>query len=118
VGILLIIMWGFVYAPVYYEKWFGTPPAATQGRVILPSVETTFTVTAKKGEWTQTYQFPLTMKVECRTVNPQGRFAMKTQSGTYSFTPEKSDEVKHEVAEASFTALGDSPEEIRIRLYR
>src|SRR3989344_5574329 len=69
-------------------------------------------------EWTETYHFPPAMTVEWRALNQKGRFAMRTQDATYTFTPEKSDVVAGVVAEARFMALGESPENIRIRLYR
>lgn len=48
---------------------------------------------------------------------PSYRYAMKTQTGRiYNFTPEKSDEVKEVVLEASFMSLGETPENIRIEV--
>lgn len=83
------------------------------------AIATTFTVVAEKEKWTETYHFPPAMTVEWRAMNPNGHFAMKTQDGTiYNFTPEKSDVIVGVVAEASFMALGESSENIRIRLYR
>ena len=85
--------------------------------VTLPARETAFTIVAEKGRWTKTYYFPPLMTVDFRTLSQNGRFAIKTQSGVYRFTPEKSD-VAGVITEASFMALSDSPEQIRIRLYR
>ena len=88
---------------------------ALRGR--LPATDTVFTIVANK-EWTQTYHFPPAMTVEYRAMSPTGRIAMRTQDAIYTFTPEKSDVVPGVVVEAIFMALGESPENIRIRLYQ
>lgn len=80
----------------------------------------TFTIEAKSGEWTEVVQFPLGqgLRVRWHATRAEARYVMRTETGReYRFTPEQSDAVPV-VSEASFMALGDEPEEIRIIIYK
>jgi hypothetical protein len=81
--------------------------------------EIIYTVRAVPRVWSEFYEFPANKRmVQWRGMNDDSRFAMKTRSGgPYYFTPEQSDEVPGSVPEASFMALGETEEVIRIRIF-
>lgn len=112
------------YAEILYAK-FGTKPWKASQDCWGPKVahflsvgEVEYTVHAEPKKWTGNYRFPVGMMVDINAESLEGRFAIKTRSGTYSFTPEKSDAVPGAIPFAQFLALGDSPEQIHVRIYK